>query len=46
MSHSAQPALADRLQGVAWLLRQPEDAIIVQELVDLYCSARRTPAGS
>jgi hypothetical protein len=24
---------------------QPEDAIAVQELVDLYRSARRTPAG-
>ncbi len=32
--------------AVAWLLRQPEDAITVQELVDLYRSARRTPAGS
>jgi hypothetical protein len=34
------------LDVVAWLLRQPEDAITVQELVDLYRTARRTPAGS
>lgn len=29
------------LNAVAWLLRQPEDAVTVQELVDLYRSARR-----
>jgi hypothetical protein len=34
------------LIAVAWLLRRPEDAIAVQELVDLYRIARRTPAGS
>jgi hypothetical protein len=34
------------LIAVVWLLRQPEDAITVQELVDLYCTACRTPAGS
>jgi hypothetical protein len=34
------------LDAVARLLRQPEDAITVQELVDLYRTARRTPAGS
>ena len=31
-----------RLNAVAWLLRQPEDAVTVQELVDLYAA----PAGS
>ena len=30
------------LNAVAWLLRQPEDAVTVQELVDLYAA----PAGS
>jgi len=30
-----------RLNAVAWLLRQPEDAVTVQELVDLYRSARQ-----
>ena len=34
------------LIAVVWLLRQLEDAITVQELVDLYRSARRTPVGS
>jgi hypothetical protein len=34
------------LIAVVCLLRQPEDAITVQELVDLYCTACRTPAGS
>ena len=34
------------LIAVAWLLRQPDDAITVQELADRYRSARRTPAGS
>jgi hypothetical protein len=34
------------LIAVAWLLRQPEDAITVQELVDLYRTARPPPAGS
>ena len=34
------------LMAVAWLLRQPDDAITVQELADRYRSARRTPAGS
>jgi hypothetical protein len=29
------------LNAVAWLLRQPEDAVTIQELVDLYRSARR-----
>ena len=29
------------LNAVAWLLRQPEDAVTVQELVDLYRSAGR-----
>lgn len=29
------------LIAVAWLLRQPEDAITVPELADLYRSARR-----
>ena len=29
------------LNAVAWLLRQPDDAVTVQELVDLYRSARR-----
>ena len=29
------------LNAVAWLLRQPADAVTVQELVDLYRSARR-----
>ncbi len=28
------------VNAMAWLLRQPEDAITVQELVDLYRSAR------
>jgi hypothetical protein len=30
------------LNAVAWLLRPPEDAVAVQELVDLYAA----PAGS
>jgi len=34
------------LIAVAWLLRQPEDAITVRELVGLYRTACRTPAGS
>jgi hypothetical protein len=34
------------LIAVAWLSRLPEDAITVQELVDLYCTACRTPVGS
>jgi hypothetical protein len=34
------------LIAVAWLLRQPEDAITFEELVDLYRAARRKPAGS
>jgi hypothetical protein len=29
------------LDAVAWLLRQPEDAITVQELLDLCRTARR-----
>jgi hypothetical protein len=29
------------LIAVAWLLRQPEDAITVPELADLYRNARR-----
>jgi hypothetical protein len=33
------------LIAVAWLLRQPEDAITVQGLAGLCRSARRTPAG-
>ena len=33
------------LIAVAWLLRQPEDAITVRELVDLYRTACRTLAG-
>jgi hypothetical protein len=32
---------ADRSIAVAWLLRQPEDAITVPELADLYRGARR-----
>lgn len=36
------------LIAVVWLLRQPEDAITVQELADLYRSARwgRLPVAS
>ncbi len=43
--HAALRLACRLLIAVAWLLRQPEDAVTVQELVDLYSSACRTPAG-
>jgi hypothetical protein len=47
---ACDPAVHEEAAGcliaVVWLLRQAEDAITVQEMVDLYCTACRTPAGS
>jgi hypothetical protein len=40
-SRSAQIKAVTVFDAVAWLLRQPEDTITVQELLDLCRTARR-----